>query len=224
VAERRALTGAAVLVLSLLLGACGDTGGAGDAGVVSGVSVKEDDHMFGAVLDTPYTFPDASLTDSRGDVVDVRKRLQAPLTLVFFGYTKCPDICQAVMADLASTMGRLAPDDSAQVQTFFITTDPARDDPATLRSYLDRFDPRFEGFTGSLHDIVSTAEQVHVPVVQGPKLPSGGYEITHGTPILGVRPDGSVPILWTEGTSAAKLADDITTILADGIPAVGKDG
>jgi protein SCO1 len=224
VAERRALTGAAVLALSLLLGGCGDTRAAGDGGVVTGVSVKDDDHMFGAVLDAPYTFPNASLTDSHGDVVDLRDRLHAPLTLVFFGYTKCPDICQAVMADLASTMGRLDPDDAAQVQTFFITTDPARDDPATLRSYLDRFDPRFEGFTGPLDDIVSTAEQVHVPVLKGPKLPSGGYEITHGTPILGVRPDGSVPILWTEGTSAAKLADDITTILADGIPAVGKDG
>lgn len=150
--------------------------------------------------------------------------MEAPLTLVFFGYTKCPDICQAVMADLASTMGRLDPADAAQVQAFFITTDPARDDPATLRGYLDRFDPRFEGFTGPLRRIVSVAGQVHVPVMKGPRLPSGGYDVTHGTPILGVRPDGSVPILWTEGTSAAKLAQDATTILADGIPASGEDG
>ena len=184
----------------------------------------DDDGLTGVVLPTPYELRDATLTDTTGAGFPLRDRLQAPVTLLFFGYTNCDDICSTVMSNIASAKARLTDDEAADVDTWFVTTDPARDDPATLRGYLDRFDPRFEGFTGSLSRIVSTAEQVHVPVVQGPRLPSGGYDITHGTPILGVRPDGSVPILWTEGTSAAKLADDITTILADGIPAVGKDG
>ena len=94
----------------------------------------------------------------------------------------------------------------------------AKDDPATLRSYLDRFNPEFEGFTGPLEDIVDIANAVHVPIEKGQRLPSGGYEVSHGTAILGVTPDGEVPILWTEGTSAAKLAEDIETILSDGLP------
>jgi protein SCO1/2 len=65
---------------------------------------------------------------------------------------------------------------------------------------------------------------VHVPIEKGPRLPSGGYEVTHGTPVLGVTPDGSVPVLWTEGTSAAKLAEDIDTILTEGIPSTDGAG
>ena len=62
------------------------------------------------------------------------------------------------------------------------------------------------------------ARPVHVPIEKGEKLPSGGNDVTHGTAILGVLPDGSVPILWTEGTSAAGMAEDFHTILTSGIP------
>ncbi len=210
---------AALLTTALvLLTGCG--GSAGGTGVVSGVSTSDDDGLNGAVLTTPYTWPEATLVDSHGDDLDTRGGLEKPLTLVFFGYTHCPDICQAVMADLASAAARLDDDEAADVAVWFVTTDPARDDPSTLREYLDRFNPDFEGLTGPLRDIVAVADAVHVPVEKGARLPSGGYEVTHGTAILGVTPDGTVPVVWTEGTSAANLAEDIHTILSDGIPTV----
>jgi protein SCO1/2 len=170
------------------------------------------------VLTSPYRLADGSLTDTEGARVHLRRALDAPLTLVFFGYTNCPDICQAVMADLASARARLDPADEDRVATWFVTTDPARDDPQTLRTYLDRFDPSFEGFTGPLEDVVGIARSVHVLVEKGRKLPSGGYEVVHSTPVLGVRPDGSVPIVWTAGTSAAKIAADVQTLLTTGLP------
>ena len=210
-----------LLVAGALLATAGLAGcGGSDDGnpVVSGVSVNDDDGMHGAVLTTPYAWPEGTLVDTAGDEAALRDRLDKPLTLVFFGYTKCPDICQAVMANLASANARLDPDQADDVATWFVTTDPARDDPATLRDYLDRFDPGFEGFTGPLQDIVEIANGVHVPIEKGERLPSGGYDVTHGTAILGVTPGGEVPILWTEGTSAAKLAEDIDTFLSDGIP------
>ena len=217
--DRARRLGAALCSAALLtLGACG--GAADDAGspVVSGFSETDDDGMHGAVLTETYTWPEGTLVDSAGEDFDLRGELEKPLTLVFFGYTQCPDICQAVMADLASAVARLDESQAADVATWFVTTDPARDDPATLRAYLDRFDPGFEGLTGPLDEIVEIAEAVHVPIERGPKLASGGYEVTHGTPILAVTPDGTVPILWTEGTSAAKLAEDIQVILSEGIP------
>jgi protein SCO1/2 len=179
----------------------------------------DDDGMNGAVLDTPYSLPDATLVDDSGDDFPLRDRAgDADLTLVFFGYTNCPDICQAVMADLASAKARLSPEDAERVQVWFVTTDPARDDAATVGEYVRRFDPDFTGVTGPLDDILDVAAGLHVPVEKGPRLPSGGYDVTHGTPILAVRSDGTVPMLWTEGTSAAKLAEDVTTVLGDGIP------
>ena len=213
-------TAASLLVL-LPLAACGSSDDG--PGVVSGVTVHDEDGMHGAVLTSPYQLPDATLTDSRGEDFSLAENLEAPLTLVFFGYTHCPDICQAVMADVASAFSRLDEEQADDVGMWFVTTDPARDDPATLRSYLDRFDPSFEGLTAPLPDIVAVADQVKVGIEEGEKLPSGGYEVNHGTPVLGVRPDGSVPILWTEGTSAAKLAEDIHTILTSGIPGAGEE-
>lgn len=212
---------AAALLLALPLAACGSV--EEGPGVVSGVTVHDEDGMHGAVLTEPYQLPDATLTDSRGEQFALLENLDAPLTLVFFGYTHCPDICQAVMADVASGLSRLDAEQADDVQMWFVTTDPARDDPETLRSYLDRFDPGFEGLTGKLSEIVAVADQVKVGIEEGEKLPSGGYEVNHGTPILGVQHDGSVPILWTEGTSAAKLAEDIHTILTSGIPAAGEE-
>jgi protein SCO1 len=213
----------AALGALLTLTACGGSGDGGN-GVVSGFQSYDEDGMEGAVLTEPYTWPHGTLLDSRGEEIDLRDDLEKPLTLVFFGYSKCPDICQVVMADLASTMARLDDSEAEDVATWFVTTDPARDDPATLRSYLDRFNPAFEGLTGPLDEIVDVAAAVHVPVEKGAKLPSGGYEVTHGTPILGVLPDGTVPIVWTEGTSPARLAEDIHIMLTDGIPPVEEGG
>ena len=201
----------------LLLAACGG-GSASGNGVVSGLSAHDDDGMAGAVLTAPYQWGEQRLTDSEGQPFDTRSSLKAPLTLVFFGYTKCPDICQAVMADITSAVSRLEPADADKVDVWFVTTDPARDTPETLRTYLDRFSPSFEGVTGPLKDIVALASPVHVPIEKGDKLPSGGYDVTHGTAVLGVLPDGSVPILWTQGTAAAGIAQDIHTILTSGIP------
>ena len=218
--ERRTL-GAFLGVVLMSLTACSASGS--DGGLVSGATVDDPDGMHGTVLTEPYSFPDASLTATDGQEVALRTALDEPLTLVFFGYTHCPDICQAVMANLASAAARLDDGEAERLQVWFVTTDPARDDAATLRRYLDRFDPAFEGFTGPLPEIVATARAVHVPVEKGARLPTGGYEVNHGTPVLGVVEDGSVPIVWTEGTSAAQLADDITQVLDEGPPSLAPE-
>ena len=212
---RDRLRGAAALAaLTLVLAGCGGaTGAAQDP-------ERADDGLYGAVLDQPYPVPAISLEDTTGLQQKLSDRLEKPLTLVFFGYTNCPDICVAVMSDLASTMARLSEKQAAQVQVWFVTTDPARDDVATMRTYLDRFDKSFLGLTGSLKDVVDAGKSFHLAIEKGKKLPTGGYEVTHSTPVLGIVPTpgstgGSVRVVWTEGTSAAKMAADIEDALAD---------
>jgi protein SCO1 len=206
---------AAVLTLAGCAGTSAD--GSSDA-PVSGVSVHDDDGLHGVVLPKPYDVPKASLSDTAGSSYDLATDTTDPLTIVFFGYTHCPDICQVVMADVASAMTRLDAQQRRQVAMLFVTTDPARDDAPTLRSYLDRFDPTFEGLTGSLSTIVRAGNAFGVPIEKGAKMPSGGYEVSHGTQLVGVLPDGTAPYVWTEGTSPADLADDITTILDGDVP------
>lgn len=218
---RRSLS-AFVLGLALLLTGCAsdDPGGSGP---VTGVTVNDEDGMNGAVPTEPYSVPDVALEATDGSRTVLAEDADRPLTLVFFGYTMCPDVCQLVMADVANALNRLEPDEREQVGMTFVTTDPARDDAETLRTYLDRFDPTFEGLTGPLPRIVELGEAVGVPIAKGQKLPSGGYEVDHGTHVLGMTDDGTVPILWTQGTPPELVADDIRRILAEGGVPTGGD-
>ena len=178
-----------------------------------GSSTPEEGDVHGTVLTEPYVVPDTELQDTSGEPYSLASHTGERLTLVFFGYTHCPDICQVVMSNLASAMTRLDEADREHVEVVFVTTDPARDDAETLRRYLDRFDPGFTGLTGDLGTIVEVGHDLGVAVEKGQRLPSGGYEVTHGTQVVGIDPDDRAPIVWTEGTSAAEFADDIHLLL-----------
>ena len=115
--------------------------GCGDDAVGRGPS------FHGAVLDEPYVVPQTTLTDTDGERYSLAADTDRPLTLVFFGYTHCPDICQVVMSSLASAMTRLDEQDRERVDVVFVTTDPARDDaadaahlPRPVRPLLHRAD------------------------------------------------------------------------------------
>lgn len=191
------------LLGALLLAGCGS----------EAASPSSDGSLHGAVLDEPYTVPGDWLTDTSGKPFSLAKSTDKPLTLVFFGYTNCPDICQAVMADLASAMTRLTDEQRSQVDVVLVTTDPARDGPETLRAYLDRFDPGFIGLTGDIDTIKKVGRPLGIYIGKGRKLPSGGYEVEHSTPVLAIDSDDEVPVLWTQGTSAAQIAEDVATLL-----------
>lgn len=199
----RRATGAALAALCLYaLSACG---GGGDDG-----------EFHGQRLDPPFVVPTAPLTDTEGADFSLTADTDKPLTLVFFGYTNCPDICGVVMGNLASAMTRLSDSDRDDVDVVYVTTDPARDTAGVLRSYLDRLDPGFIGLTGDLDDIVATGKPLGVGVSEGERLPSGGYDVTHGTTIAGIDSHDEAPVYWSEATSAAEFAADIHTLLAEG--------
>jgi protein SCO1 len=187
-----------LLPVALLLGACGG----------------DDGQLTGAVLDQPYAVPDTPLTDTDGAAYSLAADTDKRLTLVFFGYTHCPDICQVVMATLASAVTRLDDADRDDVDVVFVTTDPERDTEAVLRTYLEHIDPDFVGLTGPLADIVRVATGLHIGIEQGEKLPSGGYDITHGTSVLGIDGKDQVPIVWSQETSATQYAADIHQLLS----------
>lgn len=162
----------------------------------------------GATLDRPYVMPSSSLIDSAGNEFNLVTSTKKPVTLVFFGYTNCPDVCNTVLADIASALTKLDDPVRDQVQMIFITTDPARDDGPVIRKYLDRFDPSFVGLTGSLDSIKAIAQKVGVPVEGMKKLPSGGYEVGHGAQTLGFGKDDKATVLWTADTAIGDLSHD----------------
>lgn len=186
------------------------------AGCTSGSSDEDGDGYRAAVTHDPYTVLDTPLTDTDGQPYSLTEDTDKPLTLVFFGYTSCPDICQVVMANIASAMTRLDEADRDDVDMVFVTTDPKVDTEEHLRNYLDRFDPSFIGLTGKLDTIAAVGKPLAVYVADGEPLPSGGRDLnSHSTQVSAITADDTSPLLWTQDTSSADLAADIHTLLAE---------
>ncbi len=193
---------ALALALLGLLTACG--GGAEPA------------EFTGTPLDPPFEVSSTPLVDTDGSAYSLTEDTDKDLTLVFFGYTHCPDICGQVMATLAGTLTRLDDDQKDRLDVVFVTTDPARDDEAVVEEYVDAFDPTIVGLTGDLDDIVEVALSMAVAVDQGEKLPSGGYEVTHGTRVMAIDAADETPMMWDQDVSQAQLARDVTMLLDEG--------
>ncbi|WP_110181565.1 SCO family protein [Nocardioides solisilvae] len=202
----RRLAALPVALLLLLLVACG---GSEDAGSPS----LDGDGLHGTALDEPYDVPDAALVDTEGAAYSLADA-DADLTLVFFGYTHCPDVCGLVMSTIASALVRLDEADRERVDVVFVTTDPARDDARTLRAYLDGYGSGFTGVTGELPTIVAAARELAVFVEKGEELPGGGYEVTHSDPVLGLEPGAGATTVWSADTSSQQLAEDLGEILS----------
>jgi protein SCO1 len=199
----------------LALAGCGGSGGEAvvrNSGAAAYTRAQDTDGFRGVGLPRPYRVPDVTLTDTAGTPYNLVEDTTKPVTLVFFGYSSCPDVCSLVMADMAAAMTQLDPQVAAQVQPLFVTTDPARDTPQVVRSYIDRFHPSFEGLTGPLPRIKAAAEPLGVPITGTRRLPSGGYEVGHGSQIIGVTADDKAHVVWTQGTPVDDLVTDIHTL------------
>jgi protein SCO1 len=199
---------AAVFVLALALAACSSgTGGSGSASAA--------DKLHGTKLSPPLAMPPLTLTDQNGQSYDLIARTKGKVTLMFFGYTHCPDECPTMMADLAETMRNLPAQVRTHIVVVDITPDPARDTPAVLKEWLDQFDPSFVGLTGNIDTIYSYADNVGVPLKRPPANATGDYEVVHGTQLLAFGLDQKAGVAYTLGTSVQVYEHDFP-LLAEG--------
>ena len=210
VAEGRLRRLVAVVLAAAILALSG-CGSDRQPDAVAGLSGSDNHGFHGTYLDTPYVVPDLTLTDTSGKAYSLAAA-PAPLKIVFFGYTKCPDVCQVVMSTIASAVSRLKADQRDRVQVVFVTTDPGRDTRPVLRTYLDRLDPAFVGLTGDLPRIVDLAKPLKVFIEKGARLPSGGYDVTHTTEVFGVV-GNQARLGWGQDTSPSAMAADIIKLL-----------
>lgn len=178
--------------------------------------------LTGTPLDPPFEVSSTPLVDTAGAAYSLTEDTDKDLTLVFFGYTHCPDICGQVMATLAGTLARLDEDQKERLDVVFVTTDPARDDRATVQDYVDAFDASIIGLTGDLDDVVSVAGSMKVAIgyfdaegveIQPADLPASGYDVDHGTQVFGIGPDDGVDTYWGSDVSQAQLTHDVTLLL-----------
>ncbi len=157
--------------------------------------------------------PDVTLTDQNGEPYNLATDPDTPAVALFFGYTNCPDVCPGIMADMATAKRRLPEDVVDDITLIVVTTDPARDTPEVLKEYLARVDESFIGLTGSLDDIKPAALSLGIDIAEGKQLPSGGYEVDHGSYVLGFGEDRTLQVVWN-GLSAGQMRDDYARLIA----------
>jgi protein SCO1/2 len=170
--------------------------------------------LFGQELPQPTPKPDFTLTDFNGRRYQFAPETAGKLTLLFFGYTHCPDVCPVHMANLAAVLARMPRAQADRVQVVFVTTDPVRDTPARLREWLATFDPTFIGLTGTREELLHAQQVAGVaPSVAQPAAGDTGYAVGHAAQVLAYTPDGMLRAQYPFGTRQREWAHDLPILL-----------
>jgi len=169
----------------------------------------------GSVMDPPIPKPDLVLTDTRGQAYDLRRETDGYLTLVFFGYTYCPDVCPVHMATLGAAIGDLQPEVRDRTKVVFVSTDPERDTPERLRAWLDGFDPSIVGLRGPVDEINAALATMKLPgVAVVPSEHGSDPLIGHPSAVVAFGPDGLARVRYPFGVRRADWAHDLPMLTA----------
>ena len=213
--RRRALTALALSVGLLLTGCGGDDSAEGHehGGSEPPATVEESGSPYqGLYLRDAYRKPSFTLTDTTGAAFDFAARTAAGPTLLFFGFTNCPDICPTTMADVALALRDVEPAVAEATTVVFVTTDPARDTPEVLGEYLDRFDgdlpTSFVGLIGDQEQIDQAQLAAGVPLARDGGTSHSALLLLYGT-------DGEADVAFDAGNSSRDIAADLTLVAAE---------
>ena len=165
------------------------------------------------LLDQPRTLPAIRLVDHHGRVFD-NERLKGAWSLVFFGFTHCPDVCPSALFTLDQALERLAADaETAVPRVVMISVDPARDTPRALAGYVPYFDPEFLGVTGEMPEIHRLTDAIGVAFAYTPTPGSeDGYTVDHTASIFLFDPDGRLAAIFSTPHDARTIASDFSRI------------
>ena len=182
--------------------------------------------------------PSFVLRDTAGNRYDFRAETAGRPTLLYFGYTNCPDECPTAMADIAGALRTTPEELRGQTRVVFVTTDPARDTPQVLRRWLDKFSTSYVGLVGTQAEVDAAQEAVGVkPAAKGgpvPTLPGRpnehvhmegtaphthdgplGYGVGHANVIFAFDAADRLPVFYPGGVRPSDIAADLP-LLASG--------
>jgi protein SCO1/2 len=167
----------------------------------------------GGIVTPPLPKPAFVLTDTSGAAFDFRQRTEGYVTLLFFGYTYCPDQCPMHMANLSAALKRLPASIADQIKLVFVTTDPARDSPSVVRRWLDLFDGRFVGLTGTERAIEAVERAAGVPPANKTGLSNGNYAVSHANFVLAYSKDNLAHVIYPGGVNREDWVHDLPLLI-----------
>ncbi|MFC8273630.1 SCO family protein [Streptomyces sp. NPDC057271] len=210
-----AVVAASVVTAAVGLGVGDDKATGSGSGTVAEVSGGSDSTRAATVLDRPFTKPDLVLTDTKGKPFDLRAQTKGKPTLIYFGYTHCPDVCPLTMSNIAIAKKQLPKADQDKLQVVFVTTDPERDTPAELGKWLPAAgDPSFVGLTGDFTTIQAGARQIGIGIDPPKKEKDGSVVSMHGAQVIAFSPTTDQGyVLYGEDTRVEDYAKDLPKLI-----------
>jgi protein SCO1 len=198
--------------LGVFIGALALIGGVLAAVFISGpktVAVES-----GTLLQTPRPLPAFSLTDESGQPF-TNAELQRHWTLLFPGFTYCPDICPATLAQLKAVQAGLGTR-ADRLQVLLFSIDPERDTPETLARYVHHFDPSFKGATTGEPGLRDMAQALGVAYIKVPGETAESYTMDHSAALVLINPRGEIAGYFTPPLRTEALTRDLKQILDSG--------
>jgi protein SCO1/2 len=159
-------------------------------------------------LDAERALPAVDLLDQNARAVASPALFAGRFTLLFFGFTHCPDICPLTLRQLADLRAAAQAAQQAVPDVVFISVDAARDSPERIAAYLASFDPGMQGATAPLADLEPLLAALGV-AVHAEHRPEGHYNVTHSSAVFVIDPDGRYAAVFTSLPPLAELARDV---------------
>ncbi len=163
------------------------------------------------LLPQSRALPALNLLDEQG-AAQALDRLTGRWTLLFFGYTFCPDICPTTLAELRQLRARLPAELLERYRVVMVSVDPQRDTPEQLRQYLGFYNAGYSGLTGELADIQKLATAVSIPFIPG-DTSKERYTVDHSGNLAIIGPDGRQRGFIRAPLNVDKLAAQLPVLL-----------
>ena len=167
---------------------------------------------------TPVAKPAGTLTDDQGKPFNIETATAGVVTLLFFGYTHCPNECPLTMSNAGAAFRMLPAADQAKIRVLFVSVDPGRDTPARLRSWLSEFNPAFTGLRGSLAQVEAIEKQTGLPIGRTFKDSAGQAQLDHATEMFAFSTDNVATEAFFPATPPANMAHDLKLLVEGGKP------
>lgn len=158
--------------------------------------------------------PEFELVDHRGNKL-TNENLRGKWSLMFFGYTRCPDICPTTLQDMSSMVKAIDdPDVSDAINIYFVSVDPERDTPEVLASYVPYFNANFIGATASMEKLKVLTNSLGIAHdISNKSEGSRGYDVSHSAAIVLINPQVEFSGLFGAPHDAMAMALDMTRIV-----------
>ncbi|MDZ7851659.1 MAG: SCO family protein [Halomonas sp.] len=155
-----------------------------------------------------------TLTDEKGNTVDA-ERFRGKSTLLYFGFTHCPDVCPTTLARLGTAIRQLDDEIREDTEVLFVSVDPARDDPETLKEYTDAFGSQFVGLTGDKEALDALTRRYRVTYGYGDKDDNGNYDVSHSSAVFAFNGQGEARLLIRDSDPMEAVVADLERLADD---------